>query len=132
MSKDLDSFLGFFDPLDLEWILAASEHKHLSAGEILYEDGGLSGGIYVVIEGELSVHRNGMRDPISMVKPGQFVGEISLLDSQPTVATVMAHSDAKVLWIGGTQLQARLTERPRFAARFYQALGMGHCFQTSY
>ena len=58
-----------------------------------------------------------------MVMPGQFVGEISFLDSWPTSATVTAHSDAKVLRIGRTELEARLGKHPRFAARFYQALG---------
>lgn len=56
--------------------------------------------------------------------PGQFVGEISFLGFRPTSATVTAYSDAKVLRIGRTELEARLSKHPRFAARFYQAFGM--------
>ena len=124
MSNELDSFLGFFDQSDLEWILATSDHRQLLVGEILISQGDRSTGIYVLLEGELSVHRHGIHHPIAMVKPVQFVGEISFLDSQPISATLIAHSDAKVLRIGRTELQARINERPSFAARLYQALGM--------
>lgn len=124
MSYELDSFLGFFEHADLDWIIDASDHRTLSAGAVLISQGGQSEGIYVLLEGKLSVSLNGLVEPIAMVMPGQFVGEISFLDSRPTSATVKAHSDAKVLRIGRTELEARLSKHPRFAARFYQALGM--------
>jgi fatty-acyl-CoA synthase len=124
MSYELDSFLGFFEQSDLDWILVTSEHRQLCAGAILISQGGQSEGIYVLLEGELSVSLNGTHEPIAIVKPVQFVGEISFLDSQPSTVTVTARSDVKLLRIGRIELQARFGERPRFAARFYQALGI--------
>ena len=124
MSYELDSFLGFFEQADLDWIIDTSDHRDLCAGSVLITQGGQSEGIYVLLEGKLSVSLKGLDEPIAMVMPGQFVGEISFLDSRPTSATVTAHSDAKVLRIGRTELEARLGKHPRFAARFYQALGM--------
>jgi CRP-like cAMP-binding protein len=124
MSYELDSFLGFFEQADLDWIIDTSDHRELRAGTVLITQGGQSEGIYVLLEGQLSVSLNGLDEPIAMVMPGQFVGEISFLDSRPTSATVKAHSDAKVLRIGRTEIEARLSRHPRFAARFYQALGM--------
>jgi 4-hydroxymandelate oxidase len=124
MSYELDSFLGFFEQSDLDWIIDASDHRELSAGAVLITQGAQSEGIYALLEGELSVSVKGLDEPIAMVKPGQFVGEISFLDSRPTSATVTAHADSKILRIGRGELQARLGKNPRFAARFYQALGM--------
>ena len=124
MSYELDSFLGFFEQADLDWIIGTSEHRQLRAGAVLIAQGGQSEGIYVLLEGALGISIKGVDETIAMVKPGQFVGEISFLDSRPTSATVTAHSDSKVLRIGRTELQARLGTHPRFAARFYQALGM--------
>lgn len=117
MSYELDSFLGFFEQSDLDWVLVTSEHRQLCAGAILISQGGQSEGIYVLLEGELSVSLNGTHEPIAIVRPVQFVGEISFLDSQPSTATVTARSDVKLLRIGRTELQARFGERPSFAAR---------------
>lgn len=91
MSYELDSFLGFFEQADLDWIIDTSDHRDLCAGAVLITQGGQSEGIYVLLEGKLSVSLKGLDEPIAMVMPGQFVGEISFLDSRPTSATVTAH-----------------------------------------
>jgi 4-hydroxymandelate oxidase len=124
MNRELDSFLGFFDQVDIDWVLAVGARQQGQTGEALITQGGKPSAIYVLLEGELIVEVKGLSAPINKINPGSLVGEIAFLDSRPATATVKYGSDSVVLCIGKADLRERFEKRPQFEARFYQALGM--------
>jgi voltage-gated potassium channel len=73
-SEDLDRIAGWLEPIDVpaEWHL-------LNQGS--YPDG-----FFVVLEGTVRIERNG--DPIAELGPGEFFGEIALLEDNKRTATV--------------------------------------------
>lgn len=74
VSEDLDRIAGWLEPIDVpaEWHL-------LNQGS--YPDG-----FFVVLEGTVRIERNG--DPIAELGPGEFFGEIALLEDNKRTATV--------------------------------------------
>ena len=56
--------------------------------------------------------------------PGEFIGELSFLDSRPPSATVIASTNSVVVAIPRHMLETKLRDDTAFAARFYRALGV--------
>ena len=53
--------------------------------------------IYLLLAGQLRIHLKLTHDPIAMIEPGEFVGEISVLNGQETTAYVVANTDCRPL-----------------------------------
>jgi CRP/FNR family transcriptional regulator len=73
-------------------------------GDALTREGQPGDTFYVVVEGRLRVSRDGTL--LTEQGPGDFLGEISLIDGRPRTATAIALSPVKTLAL----------ERPAFAA----------------
>ena len=73
-ADELERIAGWLEPIDVpaEWHL-------LNQGS--YPDG-----FFVVLEGTVRIERNG--DPIAELGPGEFFGEIALLEDNKRTATV--------------------------------------------
>ena len=67
----------------------------LPAGTDLIAEGGVGREFFVIAEGEVAVLRG--RKEIARLHPGDFVGELSLLEAGPRNATVRAVTDVRVL-----------------------------------
>lgn len=65
------------------------------AGTDLIAEGGVGREFFVIAEGEVAVLRG--RREIARLHPGDFVGELSLLEAGPRNATVRAITDVRVL-----------------------------------
>ena len=69
------------------------ETVHLTAGEVLFEQGDRGELIYTVESGRLEVYRrlaDGAKEPIVELGPGQYVGELGPVLKIPRSASVMA------------------------------------------
>jgi len=71
---------------------------HIASGEVLIEQGQAFGRVFLLVEGVLSVERNGAT-LASITTPGAIVGEMSVLMRAPATASVRASSDAVVIAI---------------------------------
>lgn len=73
-------------------MLSLSEHLPLvryAPGDIIVQEGGLAGGIWVLASGSLDVTKNGMTVN-TVTEPGALIGEISVLLEGAYSATVTA------------------------------------------
>lgn len=69
--------------------------EEVAAGGVLTREGQDGGTAYIIVEGDAEVVREG--HTLATVGPGEIVGELSLLDQQPRIATVKAVTPLKVL-----------------------------------
>jgi len=117
--------LGDLADEDLDWLVAAAKRQKLAEGDVLVREGVYSDSVYILLDGALSV-RIAARDyaEINVLHAGEFIGELSFLDSRPPSATVVAARDSTVAAIPRAELKSKLERDTAFAARFYRALGV--------
>ncbi|MFQ5935499.1 MAG: cyclic nucleotide-binding domain-containing protein, partial [Acidiferrobacterales bacterium] len=84
------SRLRLFDnvPLDsIEQSLDACAFQELATGEILIAAGQPNENVYLLLFGRLHVYlETPTGDPVATIEPGESVGELSVMDEQPTSA----------------------------------------------
>lgn len=97
----VDLFAGL-SPQQLE-ILAQSAHPRTFAqGAIIVNEGDDANGLFVVQSGSLKVFLmddNGREMTLSLLGPGDYFGELALIDEAPRSASVMALERSKLLQI---------------------------------
>jgi len=108
------SFLRDADPETVEALVAAATHRQFEAGEIILEQGSSGRELYLVVEGLVEVvkHHQGEEVPLATRGPGDFFGEMGLIEEKPRFATVRALEASRVLEISEPDLRAILAQRP--------------------
>jgi CRP-like cAMP-binding protein len=115
--------LGQLNDSDAEWLARFGQRQRVAAGMELIRHGTHIDTIYIVLEGSLSVlAANGMR--LAEVGCGEILGEMSMVDSGLTTASVRSDQECVVLAVPKKVLQEKLNDDAPFAARFYRALSL--------
>jgi putative peptide zinc metalloprotease protein len=94
--------MPLFDELEgfeLEWMALQLESERLEPGRILFEEGEDGRDFYIVESGQVSVSRavEGGQAELSRRGPGEYFGEIALLQHRPRTARVTAVEPTVVL-----------------------------------
>jgi diguanylate cyclase (GGDEF)-like protein len=72
--------------------------QEVKKDEILIKAGEPNHNMYLILSGQFRVNLNpGDTDPVAILGTGQSIGEISIIDHQPTSAEIVADTDARVL-----------------------------------
>ena len=71
--------------------------RELEAGETLIARGQTNTYLYLLIAGRLRVYLDTMGETLSIIEAGESVGEISIIDKQPTTAHVVAETRCRLL-----------------------------------
>lgn len=70
----------------------------LEHGMIMIRPGETNHNVYFLLKGKLRVHLNDIESkPIVILGPGESVGEMSVIDQQPTSAFVVAHEHSRIM-----------------------------------
>jgi CRP/FNR family cyclic AMP-dependent transcriptional regulator len=85
------------------------------AGQVLTTEGQQGYEFFIVLEGEVEV-RQGDR-VIATRRPGDYVGEIALLDRRPRTATVVATTPVSVEVLSRSEFVSLLAEVPELSAQ---------------
>jgi CRP-like cAMP-binding protein len=85
----------------IELIALSIRLVHASAGEVLLREGDPACSMFIVHDGEIEIFKGGKSRPeqtLALLKQGDCVGEMSLIDIQPRSATARARG-AAVLYV---------------------------------
>lgn len=88
--------------------------------EAVVEAGMLGGTFYVILEGEARVVRDGKT--VAHLLPGEFFGEISLLDGGPRTASVVAETPLVVVRIFKRAFDKLLGEEPQVSLKILEVV----------
>lgn len=103
--------------------LAANPSRELQAGDTLLRTGQPNRTLYVVLVGSLRVQ---IGDPDSpphtTIGPGECTGELSIIDSRPATADVIANEPTVVLEIDREQLWGMVDVSPELARNLLEIL----------
>ncbi len=95
-------------------LLNAMQRQKLPAGAVLFAQGTPGEAVYVLTSGRLSVRIRppGGLETLNELKPGECVGEMSLLTGQPRTATVTALEDSELLCLQKPAFERLAQEHP--------------------
>ena len=105
---------------DLQTIARVVKDIEHPAGTVIAREGDPGVGLFVIAEGTTDVTIGGRRK--SRLGPGDFFGEIALLDGGPRTATVTATSDVKLLGLTEWTFRGLMMEHPSIAVKTLQAM----------
>jgi len=112
-------FSGLTDP-ELRELVQASDEVEAEAGRELTTEGRVGHEFFLILEGEASVRRQGKE--VTTLEPGDYFGELSILDRGPRSATVAATTDMKLLVLGQREFGGLLETLPGLAAKLLPSL----------
>ncbi len=115
--------------LDLFLLQLASQYslaRRYKAGEVLFTEGQPGNTMLLVLQGALDVrkrveHSDNVR-VIATRGPGDFLGEMAIVEASPRFATVIARSDCEVLEFTRANFERAIQEWPALAIRVLRSL----------
>jgi len=95
---------------DLERVGQLVEEVDVPAGKVLMRQGATGDEFFLIVEGSVRVERDGR--VLKKRGPGEFVGEIALIDEGPRTATVTCESPCRMLVLAHREFHTLLSEHP--------------------
>jgi CRP/FNR family transcriptional regulator, cyclic AMP receptor protein len=106
----------------IEFIITQVEDMDFAAGRVLCTEGKSGGDFFVLLSGAAEVTRKGRK--IAKMAPGDFFGEIALVDGGPRTATVTTSAPSRCLVLGPRQFQNVLHQDADISHSIMKALTM--------
>ena len=105
---------------DLELVERLADEIDVPEGKVLIKEGATGHEFFIVIDGSLRVERENQL--LRRLGPGDFAGEIALIDGGPRTATVTADGPSRLLVVGHREFFGLLAEYPDIQIQVLQAL----------
>lgn len=109
-------------PRELRLIAKALDELAAPAGTVLTEEGTMGREFFFIVEGRASVRRNGKK--VALLGPGDYFGELALLDRGPRSATVVADTDMVLLNMSQREFYGLLEDVPPLARKLLSAMAI--------
>ena len=108
------------DDRELKTLAGSFTERAFQAGQNLTTEGQGAAGFFVIESGEASVTVDG--ETRGTLGPGDYYGEIALLDGGPRTATITATTDGKSYGLTSWQFRPLVEEDPTIAWSVLEAL----------
>jgi CRP-like cAMP-binding protein len=119
--------LDFFEPLDQKIIKSIASLcivREFPAGEAIVRQGEAGLGLYFITGGKAKVEidRAGGKVIVAELRPGDFLGEFSLIDEKTRSASVICLEDTRCLLLTRDTFSKLLTKHPEIANQMLRTL----------
>jgi CRP/FNR family transcriptional regulator, cyclic AMP receptor protein len=105
---------------ELMELAKASEDMEVEEGKVLTREGESGREFFVIVEGEVAVTKDG--NEIRRMGPGDFFGEIALIEDTPRTATVTATAPLRFFVLTRQSFRSLLAHQPELEQKVNQAL----------
>ncbi len=115
LAKVLRELFGEMDTPTLHALQSKLEWHHLSNGDVLFEQGDESDGMYIVLNGRLRIvlsDSDGQSHSLNEITSGETVGEYALLTEEKRSATVLAIRETDVVRIAPEDFENLIKQYP--------------------
>ncbi|HUK51031.1 MAG TPA: cyclic nucleotide-binding domain-containing protein [Terriglobales bacterium] len=106
------------DRQDIKAIVKIAKQQEFAGGDTIVKKGDEGTGFYLVLDGAVEIRSDG--NTLSRLGPGHFFGEMSVVDTQPRSADVVAVEPSRVLFLSAWSFKSLVSERPRIAVKMLQ------------
>lgn len=109
---------------EVERLASRAKVEHYVIGEELIKEGTSGSMAYFVVSGTCDVRRKrgSQQRRVATMGPGDFFGELSIIDPAPRTATVTAAEDVTVLVLSGYDFNAALKSNKSMALHLVKTL----------
>jgi len=97
-----------------------AEQVKVPAGKVVVQEGSSGHEFFLILEGQATVRRNGRK--VATLGPGQYFGELALLDRSPRNATVEADTAMTLIVVGQREFSGLLDEIPGLAHKILRSM----------
>ncbi len=105
---------------ETERLSTLTDELEVPDGQVLTHQGANGTEFFVVLDGQVVIEKDGAR--VATMQPGDFLGEISLIDGRPRTATARAEGTARLLVLGRGPFNSLMDEFPSVRLSVLQAL----------
>jgi CRP-like cAMP-binding protein len=104
----------------LQAIAEQSVDRYFAVGDSIAVNGAPNDGLLVIVEGEVEVTRHGRQ--LTVLTPGGFVGDLSLLDGEPHMVDAVATKPVTGVFLAGHQFRVVVKHYPEVSEAFVLVL----------
>ena len=105
---------------ELEAVGRLCEEVEVPAGRELMHEEGFGSEFFLILEGRIRIHRAGAT--LRTMGPGDFLGEIALIDHGRRSASGTCETDCRLLVLGHREFHSLLDEQPDIRVHVLEAL----------
>jgi CRP-like cAMP-binding protein len=112
-------FSGVAQP-DLAAVAGRAIEVDFPANHVIARQGEIGTGFFLIVSGSVKVVRGG--DEVAVLGPGDFFGELSVLDGLPRTAQVVTREPTRCLGLASWDFEQALLESPTLALSILRGL----------
>ena len=105
---------------ELEWIARAVKERTYEPGAVIVKQGDPGVGFFLIAEGRVEVTHDGHK--LREMGPGEFFGEMALMEERIRTATVTAKERTRCLQLVRWDFRAMLKENPELAVKMLEVV----------
>ncbi|MGH7738923.1 MAG: Crp/Fnr family transcriptional regulator [bacterium] len=108
-----------FDQTDLESLGSIGQEKAFKKDDLIFDEDSKGDSMYILKSGAVKILKKvkNQDNTIAVLNPGEFFGEMALLDGLPRSAAVRATADSEVLVLSLDAYQQLRREKPHTALK---------------
>jgi small-conductance mechanosensitive channel len=108
--------------VQLRQLIEIGYRQRLQQNEVLFREGDPGNAFYIILSGAVEVFIEKINRQLTVLSPGQFLGELSLMLGIPRTATVRALEPTVLFAINDKAFKGLLAEHPEFYEGIIQEL----------
>ncbi len=105
---------------ELRRIRSSLDEVQVPEGKVLVEEGRIGLEFFLIVDGQALVSRNGRK--VATLGPGDYFGELALLDRRPRSASVTSETEMDLLVLSQRQFNGLLESVPTIARKMLAAM----------
>ncbi len=109
-----------FNKREIQRIAHIAHKRSYREGEVIFRQGQVSAGMYIIVHGEVKISRRSGEDveiPLVTMNAGEFFGDIGLIDDTPRTATAIALAPSYILGLFRPDLLQLMDRAPKLASK---------------
>ncbi len=105
---------------ELQFLASKVDEVNLSPGKTLITEGESTMAFFILTSGNVKVNRKG--EPVARLGPGDFFGEIGMLDRSPATATVITEGPVEAMLLSHSQFRDAIKGNEQLAMQVIAAM----------
>ena len=96
----------------------------VNAGEYIFRDGDVADTLYLIHKGSVRISKNvdGVDEELQILKEGEFVGDMAVINSQPRSADACALENCELIEMNKEAFEVMVRKNNKFAVTFIEFL----------